>query len=209
MDYSFDVFVSYSHHEDHAWWVRNVFKRRFETYLANALGRSPKVFYDRPGIESGDAWPERLKGALAQSRILVPVWSVEYFESDWCTAECAVIWHREHKLGYRTLENPQGLIHPIQLYDGDHYPNFASKIQYRSFKRFNRVGEGFLNSPRYSELQDELEEWVEQVAPSIRNAPEWRDEWLSKEWLDDAIAEARANPDFHVKKEFAGPPSMV
>jgi hypothetical protein len=160
MSYKYDVFISYSHNEAQRWWVQSVFLDRFEAYLTNALGWTPEVFSDRTGIESGDAWPERLKSALAYSKVLVPIWSVEYFESSWCKAECAVIRYRAQKLAYGTLGDPRGLIHPVRLYDGQHYPTFAKKTQSKDFNRFNRVGKAFLDTSTYLDLQDELEEWT-------------------------------------------------
>src|SRR5688572_9855416 len=100
MDYQFDVFISYPHHPIHEEWVRDIFLDIFRLHLENALGWSPNLFYDRDGgIAYGDEWPAQLKISLAKSKVIIPIWSVQYFLSPWCRAECAVIRDRELKLG--------------------------------------------------------------------------------------------------------------
>lgn len=199
MGYQFDAFISYPHNPIHEEWVRDIFLDIFRNPLENALGWSPRLFYDREGIESGDEWPAQLKIALAKSKILVPIWSVQYFRSPWCRAECAVIRDRELKLGYRTLKNPRGLMHPIRLFDGKNYPVFANKVQFLDCKDFNHVGKAFKESLAYLKLQDKLEEWTEQVAESIQMSPEWMDEWQDEDLLEDLVTKAKFDPDFQPK----------
>ena len=188
-DYLYDVFVSYPHQEEHRIWVQAIFRNLLELHLTNELGRPAKLFIDREGIGSGDAWPERLQLALARSRVLVPVWSINYFWSDWCMAECSVMLHREDRLNYRTVLNPRGLIHPVKLFDGHKYPPFARKIQPFDCTEFNLIGEDYKKTSQYFELQRRLKEWTPKVAEAVDAAPGWMPEWLTKEWLDDPIAQ--------------------
>ena len=183
-----DVFISYPHEDHHTAWVLDIFCNEFEVRLRNELGRNPSIFVDkRGGIKAGDAWPERLKLELARSRTLVPIWSVDYFLHEWCRRECAVILHRERQLGYRTLDNPTGLILPISLFDGKKFPPFAKEIQWLDCTRFNRITQSYKTTPMYDSLLEELEKWVPEVARAIEAAPEFSAAWRSNEWLDDAI----------------------
>src|SRR6185369_16891281 len=115
-DYEFDLFLSYSHEGFSSQWVHNIFYDILEHRLTQALGRHPLIFLDRNGILSGDDWQRRIKNSLVSSKLLVPIWTINYFHSQWCRAECAVFCHREQQLRYRSIDNPSGLIHPVKLY---------------------------------------------------------------------------------------------
>jgi hypothetical protein len=145
---------------------------------------------------AGDALPETIKSALARTRILVPIWSVDYFLSDWCRRECAVIFHRERELGYRTLDNSSGLILPISLFDGVKFPPFAKKIKYLDCTPFNRITPSYKTTPMYEALIKELVEWIPQVADAIRSAPSWTPEWQDKKWLDEPIESLICSAEF-------------
>ncbi len=187
MAYEYDVFLSYRTQFPFGKWVHEHLLPFFEPYLENTLNRPVRVFVDREGISTGDAWPQQLKNALAHSRCLVAVWCPSYFGSSWCLAELTVMMYREQQLGYRTISNPSGLVIPIIVHDGEHFPDYARSIQCSDFSRFTRVGYGFTTTERYIEFQDKLVEWVEDVARCINKAPPWRREWLGKEWIDDPI----------------------
>jgi len=133
MVYEYDVFYSYKTGFPFGDWVHEHLLPFLESYLGNALNRNVNLFVDRNGISSGDAWPERIKRALAHSRCLVAVWAPLYFNSLWCRYECAVMLYRERQLGYRTINNPSGLILPINVFDGEHFPDFAQEIQWLDY----------------------------------------------------------------------------
>lgn len=181
MAYQHDVFLSYPHGFIEQW-LKQHFLELFRWNLANALGRAPAIFIDRDGIASGDSWPERLKGALACSRCLVPIWAPEYFESKWCLYECRMLVEREQQLKYRTVQKPGGLIHPVNVGDGDHFPDYAKAIQYFDCRDYVILGEGFTKTERYVDFQLKVREWTAQVAKAISKAPAWK-----KRWRDDPL----------------------
>lgn len=201
-DYQYDVFVSYPHVEKHERWVQQVFIKEIRTLLTNALGRHVKIFSDRAGIESGDEWPERLKVALAHSRVLVPVWSVEYFYSKWCMAECSVFRHREDKFGFRKPRNPSGLIHPVRLYDGENYPPFAKRVQDGiDCNDYNHLSEEHTRLEGYVKLVEVLKEWAPRLAEGVRKAPPWKPRMRTQAWLDDLVESWVGDPDSEVPNE--------
>ncbi len=110
-DYEYDVFISYPNSNDHKRWLEGIFLEEFEHCLFEELGRPPRLFYDKKSTESGADWPHLLKYSLSYSRIIIPIWSAKYFNSEWYMNESYVMWYREVQLGYRTLEKPYGLIH--------------------------------------------------------------------------------------------------
>jgi TIR domain len=187
MAYKYDVFLSYTRAYPFGDWIHEHFFPLFAPYLSNALNRPATVFVDSPGISTGDTWPERLKNALACSKCLIEAWSPSYFYSGWCMYECAIMFHREQQLGYRTINNPSGLVLPINVFDGEHFPPFAKQIQYLDCRRFVRPGSGFTKTERYVEFQDIMITWIDEVARAVNNAPAWMPEWLTKAWLDDII----------------------
>lgn len=188
MTYEYDVFLSYRQGRLFGRWVHETFLELFEDYLTEALNK-PKaaIFVDRGEIKAGDTLPPRIKDALARSRCMVAVWVPSYFHSHWCQRELSAMLWRERQLGYRTPQKPGGLVLPIRLFDGAYFPRFTQHIVQFDCTRFARVRAGFLDSPRYLEFQDKLIEWVDAVAQTIQQAPDWQPEWLNNASFDDLI----------------------
>ena len=143
MAYQYDVFLSYLHEPPSGTWVHDHFLPYFTFQLGNALNRRTDIFVDRTGIHLGEKWPIRLKQALAHSRCLVGVWAPLYFQSDWCQKECAIICHRERKLGYGRGQNSEGLLIGVKVNDGIHFPKFAKESQFADFEKYFFDGQGF------------------------------------------------------------------
>lgn len=183
MSYKYDVFLSYSHDLIEEW-VRNQFLTLFRFHLEGALGKRPIIFIDREGIKTGDTWPLRLKSALAQSKCLVGVWSPTYFDSEWCIKECSMMRNREQEEGYRTIQKPSGLILPINICDGQSFPDFAKQIQYKDFRDFAIVGKGFELTELYVQFQQNIRNWSADVAKAIQSAPKWKNKWINDPVLE-------------------------
>ena len=143
------------------------------------------LFVDKYEIHSGDAWPERIKNALAHSKCMVAIWSPAYFKSTWCKLECNVMFHREKQLEYRTQKNPTGLVLPIIVYDGVHFPPYTREIQHLDCRNFFRASPAFKNTERYVDFEDLIIDWVPDVAEYINNAPHWSENYVK--WLDDPV----------------------
>lgn len=80
MNYEHDVFLSYPRKGKIVeQWVLTRFKPMIEDYLANELGRIPRIFVDQIQISPGESWPDRLKFSLARSKCLIAVWTPLYF----------------------------------------------------------------------------------------------------------------------------------
>jgi hypothetical protein len=203
-DYLYDVFLSYTHAPPFGPWARGGFLDLFEQYLRNALFRHPNIFYDATDIKHGDAWPLRIKRALAASRCLVAVWSPDYFISEWCVRECCVMLTREQKLGYRTINNPSGLIVPVRVFATEHLPEAIRKLiddtHYLDAQDYTSSVENYKATPEYGALEKELKKWVFKVADVINKAPAWENDWLSPPFIDDALppCEQRLRPNREV-----------
>lgn len=185
MDYDWDVFISYRRKQIPIRWLEEMFLPLFVDYLEEALGgRKVKIYRDVEGIEGGDNWKKNIKSALAKSRCIVPVLLPSYFHSNWCTKEFAVIYHRQIELGFNSMENPNGLIIPLKIRDGDFFPEKVKDLQIFNCNDFYRVGKGVESTELYIKFQEQLSKWVENVARAINNAPPWNPEWMKDKWLE-------------------------
>jgi hypothetical protein len=188
MGYEYDVFLSYLHEKPSGTWVVQHFLPYFQHQLGNALARRAALFIDRTGIHLGQKWPARLKQALGHSRCLVGIWSPLYFQSEWCLCECAVMRHRETKLGFGTAENTEGLIVGVRVNDGIHFPEYARESQSADMEKYFFDEHGFSQSPLYVDFQKQIAELAREVARVVNNAPPWADEWVSPAWIDEVVA---------------------
>jgi hypothetical protein len=199
MTYQHDIFVSYMHDAGMESWVHQHFIPFLRSFVGNALNRHINVFVDRSGIAAGDSWPVRLRSALAQSRCLVPIWSPLYFHSEWCRKELAVMLYREQQSGYRTILRPGGIVVPVNVFDGNFFPERAKQIQWLDLTKYWIVGDGFTKTERYVDFQDSLRDWANGVAAAIANAPAWQSDWLNEDWnnLPDVELSPRPSTNFH------------
>lgn len=109
---------------------------------------------------------------------MIAVLSRDYFESDWCTLEIALMRHREVLCGYRTGQNPRGLIIPVIIDDGDHFPPEVQEIQGQKIHDFANPFMR-IDSPRQEEFAEALRT---KLCVDIQNAiqfvpafdPQWR-----------------------------------
>jgi hypothetical protein len=202
MAYEYDVFLSYMHDGQMEGWVGQHLVPFLTSFVGNALNRPASIFFDRTGIRSGDAWPLRLQKALAKSRCLVPVWSPLYFHSEWCRRESTVMLFREAQLGFRTVQVPNGLVVPVNVFDGSFFPKRARDIQWLDCRKYWIIGEGFAKTERYVEFQDALREWSADVARAVHSAPEWDDGWLTAPWME--VADSDLMPPSSANFSFVG-----
>lgn len=134
-DYEYDIFISYRRSDtDWVRWTRENFVRALSSLLRVRMG-SIKVFVDET-IENGASWPNHLAMSLSRSRIMVPVLSRDYFQSDWCRLELALMHQREKICNLRTAASPWGLIHPVVIDDGNCFPPEVKAMQTESLHLF-------------------------------------------------------------------------
>ncbi len=182
MAYQYDVFLSYSRMPIHHSWVNDIFLELFEPYLTETLNQKVRIFKDDKEIESGQDWSNRIKSALAHSKCMISIYTPAYFRSEWCVKEFAIMDYRQQQLGFTTLDDPRRLILPINIFDGVHFPKYATRFQYVDFRDF--IWKGIEKTQPYIDFQRELLTWVEQVAKAINECPDWNADWLQDEWLE-------------------------
>lgn len=176
MPYEYDVFLSYRRHAEWPQWVKTVFYPLFAHWLGEEQP-GVKIFIDYE-IETGASWPQRLGQALSQSRVLVPLFSRQYFSSPWCQLELSQMSAREASCKFRTAERTGGLIVPAHIHDGDGFPPRAREIQAAKLQKYTnvRLANG---SPTEEHLSEEILKWVPDIAAAIKAAPPHDDAWTN------------------------------
>lgn len=178
MDYRFDVFLSYRRSNLWPVWVEKHFYPLLKHALAAQLGVQPEIFYDRETIETSSVWPLKLAQAHSTSRVLLPLFSTEYFSSVWCVSELSLMQAREKQSGLACPAEPEGLIVPARVHDGESYPFSARRIQAADLTSYSNpvMAEG---SPKREALYEALMSWVPDIVSALHRAPPfdagWRD----------------------------------
>ena len=164
-DYEHHIFVSYRRSDDD-WvrWTRENLIRALASLLRLRLGRV-SIYIDE-SIETGASWPHHLALHLARARLMIAVLSRDYFLSDWCRLELALMYHREQLMKFRTPENPYGLIIPVVIDDGDCFPKEVQAMQCEPLHKFANP---FIriDSPKQEELAEVLKD---RICPTIERA---------------------------------------
>jgi hypothetical protein len=176
MSYQYDVFISYRRHEAWPKWVAECFLPIFIHWLGEELGRDAKVFCDS-NLETGNDWPIELGTKLASSRIIIPLLSRQYFGSDWCKTELALMCAREKQCGFGTTVRPHRLIVPAIIHDGDDLPRVVNSIQAVKLQEFSNA---FMTpkSPNMEELSSKIRLWSPDVAKAIKRVPDYDENWV-------------------------------
>jgi hypothetical protein len=175
-DYLHDIFISYRRwDEDWIRWTEKNFVRPLRALLRPGLG-NVKIFVDTQ-IESGTSWPLRLAKALACSKILVPVLSRDYFQSDWCRLELALMLERERLTGFCCRSNPTGLILPIVIDDGDCFPPEIQAIQTK--QKFHDFANPCmcLDSPKQEHFAGAIKAWLPDIELALGQVPPFDPNW--------------------------------
>ena len=174
-DYEHHVFLSYRRSdEDWVRWTQENLVRPRRSLLRPALG-DVRIFVDQQ-IDTGADWPMRLARALARSRLLIPVLSRDYFHSDWCRLELALMYRREQQCGLRTPANPDGLILPLVIDDGESFPPEVQAIQRTNIQEFANPWIR-LDSPRQEDFAERLRQWCPCVEAALLRIPPYDPAW--------------------------------
>jgi hypothetical protein len=186
MSYTYDVFISYKRHREWTLWTRDHLQSLLEAYLSDDLGRSPSIFVDEQ-IEPGADWPQRLGEALGRTRVMVPVFSRNYFASAWCQHELDLMHSRQSKF------SGSKLIVPIIGHDGELIPKEIGRKQSYDLSEF-RIVDIQRGTIRYQQFSEAVKQLAPHIAAAIASAPIFNDSWLA-ECIDrfDKIYEAHTS----------------
>lgn len=170
MDYEHQVFISYTHENLWTGWVQELFVPRLEAFLRLQVGRdNSKIFVDNQ-IQSGARWADVLKHKVARSRVMICLISADYFQSDWCRREMALMMERENHLGITPQGDNYGLVIPLRLGDGDMFPELVKRVQYLDFEEFADpdLSPG---TERASRFNEKIKAAAKTVANTLQKSP--------------------------------------
>lgn len=175
MAYQHDVFISYRRDDLTRAWIEKHFIPLLSAHVFLELGRHPNFYIDVQ-LESGTTWPVSLGMALGTSRTIIPLWSKTYLNSVWCSCEISHMLEREIKTGSRTVQNPEGLVFPTIIHDGETMPINLSSIQKVEIQDcFNLKMSP--DSPKAELLAEKLQPLAKAIAGAIEHAPDWQADW--------------------------------
>jgi hypothetical protein len=204
MPYQRDVFISYRR-EDYAWtpWARDTFKRALESWLQRELGRPANVFIDEQ-VPVGTDYVNHLAQMLVESKVMVALFSKDYFSSEWCVHELDLMIDRA---------KGNDLIIPIVVHDGEVIPDALGRLNYADFIEF--ANPALCNAgPLYVEFWTAIAKLAPRIGSAIDAAPPFDARWLTpfKKRLNDVykavLVEKRVAPkNFVLKPSF--PPRKV
>jgi hypothetical protein len=174
-NYEHHIFISYRR-SDAVWmrWARENVAGGLRTLLRPALG-DVKIFVDEQ-IETGTRWPDRLARALARSRLLIPLLSRDYFNSEWCRLELALMLHREQQCQFRCSANTAVLIIPFVYDDGECFP---VEVKSLTFKNIHEYANPFVRTdcPAYIEITEMLRMECPRLIEAVNSAPPFNPDW--------------------------------
>jgi hypothetical protein len=136
-------------------------------------------------------WPARLAKALAHSRLLIPILSRDYFNSDWCRLELALMHHREKFVGYRTPAQDSVLILPLVIDDGNSFPPEVQDMQGEPIHSF-AITCMCPDGPRQEEFAAHLKQWCPRVEQALQTIPPYDPAW-------EALAHVQFAEMFRIK----------
>lgn len=174
--YKYDVFISYSRRGSVQKWLLNHFFPKLQDCLADQLAPAPTVYMDRT-MPRGVHWPSELQKALRHTKIILPVFTPQYFESRWCRAELGSMRERERMLGLASLEIPQSLVYPILYSDSDTFPAEAREWSWWDFKGLDMPEPVFQESRRFENFHKKVVELAEDLVRVLQQVPEWQADW--------------------------------
>jgi hypothetical protein len=175
-DYEFDVFLSYSRKGGSPGWVHNHFLPKLRDCLTDETGYTPKVFVDQE-MEAGTVWPIRLEEVLTRSKILVSIYSPQYFQSQWCRAEWESMAERERLLGLASPELTKGLIFPVLYSDSHNFPQYGLDRMWHDMKGLDNPDLMFQQSLDWLEFHRRMRRIAADVEQLLLKVPPWQPGW--------------------------------
>jgi hypothetical protein len=175
-DYEFDVFLSYSRKGSSPKWVHNHFLPKLRDCLIDELGHEVKVFVDQE-MEPGDIWPARLARMLGRSKILVSIYSAQYFRSDWCVAEWKSMAAREQALGLASSDLTRGLIFPVLYADSQNFPEYGLDRMWHDMKGLDNPELMFQQTLDWLEFHKRMRRIATDIEQMLRQVPPWQPDW--------------------------------
>jgi hypothetical protein len=169
------MFISYKRQECWTPWTRDHFKKLLQGYLQQDLGRAPEIFVDER-ITVGSDWVDSLAEHLACSRVLVAIFSADYFGSDWCVHELDLMLERSQAIPHAKADDAR-LIIPVIVHDGDLIPVPVKRIQPDHLEKY-RIAYINESTSDYHDFSKAIRDLSPMVANAVTSAPDFEAKWM-------------------------------
>jgi hypothetical protein len=166
--YQYDVFLSYKRANRWPRFVNAIFIPMFRHWLEEEMGCPPRIFFDADVIETGESWPHRLASGVASSKVMVCLWSNEYFCSPWCQAELSQMLARRERTKINSVPLP--LILAMVIHDGQNIAPYLNDIERMPIQKYANPWMA-KDSPRAEELSNRVRKFSSHVHHAISRAP--------------------------------------
>lgn len=166
-EYRYDVFLSYSQKGEWNTFVDEHFQPMLKHWIGEELGRSPEIFVDREAIRIGEAWEPFLLESLRASKVMVALWSRQYFSSEFCRFELGFMLARRHN--FTRLGMHDRIILPVRIHDGNRFPTLTKQIQSIDLSAYANPFMSRDSSAR-EQLSEHVRKFAQDVAGAIENA---------------------------------------
>jgi len=173
VSYRYDVFLSYRRINRWPQFVDDTFLPMLTHWLTEELDDVPQIFYDRGRLEAGGDWPQELAEAVAASKIILCLWSKQYFSSAWCKAELGHMLARRKAVGGAPLVP---IIVPAVIHDGESIPAELRSITKIEIQEYASpwLAE---NSKSKEELSARIRKLAMNASHALEKAPPFESSW--------------------------------
>jgi hypothetical protein len=167
MTYRYDVFLSYSRAQRWPSFVTNHLRPILDHWLGSELGTDARIFHDVDDIAPGQNWPRRIEEALAGSRVMVALFSRNYFQSEWCRNELAAMMCRARRLQEHGLDDQ--VVFPLAIHDCHDESDLPAVVRPIQILRIHRYADPFMHpeSALREDLSRALQPFCAQIARRV------------------------------------------
>lgn len=175
MGYQYDIFISYKRSDFGKEWLQGQFIPELSKRLESLHG--PIRFFLDDNIQEGAIPRPAVLQALQHAKILMPILSPPYFQSDWCSAEWKTFEAREDAAGL--IDGCHSLRVPIRWRDCEDYDTKMGDMapKPRIFNEFRHVEAGWRKTEKFAQFEDEVDGLAELLARLLPKVHEHNPDW--------------------------------
>lgn len=155
MGYQYDIFISYKRNDLGRQWLQRQFIPELTKRLESLHG-PVHIFLDE-SIQEGAIPRQAVLQALQRAKILMPILSPPYFQSNWCSAEWKTFEAREQAAGL--INGCHSLRIPIRWRDCENYDTLMGDAAPKplDFHEFRHTEDGWRKSERFAQFEEEVD----------------------------------------------------
>lgn len=164
--FRYDVFLSYSRGQSWPSFVTDHLRPILDHWLGSELGTDVRIFHDVNSIATGQRWPRQIAESLAGSRVMVALFSRNYFQSEWCRRELAAMMSRAERLHEQGFDDQ--VVFPLAIHDC-HEADLPEVVRPIQILPIHSYADPFMHreSARRENLSQALRPFCDQIARRV------------------------------------------